>query len=74
MLIEFIGFSSSGKTSLIKKLCSNLEEKKINFNIIESEYLNKKYSSKSNKKYLSFLLNFYYFTFKLVIKYYQFYL
>jgi len=71
MLIEFIGFSSSGKTKLIKKICVNLKEKKIDFNDIELEFLNKSYPSKLNKKYLSFLLNFK-FIFLFLFKFFNF--
>ena len=57
MLIEFIGFTSSGKTTLIEKISSDLNKEKIDFNNIELEFLNINYSSNYSKKYSAILLN-----------------
>ena len=71
MLIEFIGFSSSGKTTLIKELGVILNKRIIIFNDIELEFLNKNYCKESKSNYLKFLINlksifyfFKYFSFK----------
>ena len=57
MLVEFIGFSSTGKTTLLKEISLLLGNKKINFNNIELEFLNKNYSYKEKQRFLFFFLN-----------------
>ena len=57
MLVEFIGFSSSGKTTLVKRVCADLAQKKTDFNLIQLDYLNRKYNSKLNQKLLSLFIN-----------------
>ena len=57
MYIEFIGFSSSGKTTLIEEVCSDFKKNNLVFNILELEYLNTPYRVGWDSKYLSLLID-----------------
>tara|TARA_B100001540_G_C15718668_1_gene601979 strand:- start:155 stop:844 length:690 start_codon:yes stop_codon:yes gene_type:complete len=57
MYIEFIGFSSSGKTTLIDHFFSKLNKTDINFNSIELSYLNNPYSNNWKSRYISLLID-----------------
>ena len=57
MLIEFVGFSSSGKTRLITDICKIIGQNQNGCNIAELAVLNKKYTPNWETKWLSFMVD-----------------